>query len=92
MTPADRTALPGVGDPAPFPFPPIATDALPNGVRLWTMEQPHAELVTVLLLLRHGSAADPPERAGLADTADVPHGSHAGPDRHQFVRVRGLPG
>ena len=66
MTPADRTALPGVGDPFPFPFPSIATDSLPNGIRLWTMDRPRAELVTVLLLLRHGSAADPPDRAGLA--------------------------
>ena len=66
MTPADRTALPGLGEPTRYEFPRIATGALPNGIRLWTIDRPHAELVTVLLLLRHGSAADPPDRAGLA--------------------------
>ena len=66
MTPVDRTALPGVGDPAPFRFPHVAPDILSNGVRLWTIDRPDAELVTVLLLLRHGSAADPPDRAGVA--------------------------
>ena len=66
MTSADRSALPGLGAPTPFAFPPIATETLPNGIRLWTIDRPRSELVTVLLLLRHGSAADPPGRAGLA--------------------------
>ncbi|MCY4660660.1 MAG: pitrilysin family protein [Acidobacteria bacterium] len=66
MTPADRTALPGLGEPSPFEFPRVATDALPNGIRLSTIDRPRSELVTVLLLLRHGSAADPPGREGLA--------------------------
>ncbi len=66
MTPADRTALPGLGEPSPFEFPRVATDALPNGIRLSTIDRPRSELVTVLLLLRHGSATDPPGREGLA--------------------------
>ena len=66
VTPADRTALPGLGEPSPFEFPRVATDALPNGIRLSTIDRPRSELVTVLLLLRHGSATDPPGREGLA--------------------------
>ena len=66
MSPADRSTLPGLGVPARYEFPPVTTDTLPNGARLWTIRRPRAELVTVALLLRHGSAADPPQRAGLA--------------------------
>ena len=90
MSPADRTALPGLADPTPFPFPRIETRALPNGIRLWTIDRPPSELVTVLLLLRHGSAADPPGRAGLAaltgDLLDEGSRERDGVELHQALQ------
>jgi zinc protease len=64
--PADRTRLPQSGPLAPFQFPVIQRARLENGLRVWTIEQRAVPLVTVLLLLRRGSAADPPEHEGLA--------------------------
>lgn len=64
--PADRTRLPQIGAPPPFQFPEIRRTTLANGVNVWTIEQRAVPLVSVLLLVRRGSAADPPGRAGLA--------------------------
>ncbi len=64
--PADRTRLPQLGSPPPFQFPEIRRTALANGLNVWTVEQRAVPLVSVLVLVRRGSAADPPEREGLA--------------------------
>jgi zinc protease len=63
---ADRTRLPVPGAAPAFRFPPIARDALPNGLALWTVEEPSLPVVTFVLLLPFGSAADPDGRHGLA--------------------------
>ena len=93
MTPADRRALPGLGAAAPFVFPRIETGALPNGIRLWAVDRPRSELVTVLLLLRHGSAADPPGRAGLAaltgDLLDEGSRERTGVELHEALQRLG---
>ena len=93
MTPADRTALPGLGAATPFAFPRIETGALPNGIRLWALDRPRSELVTVLLLLRHGSAADPPGRAGLAaltgDLLDEGSRERTGVELHEALQRLG---
>ena len=90
MTPVDRTALRVSADPAPFAFPRIAPETLPNGIRLWIVDRPDAELVRVLVLLRHGSAADPPDRAGLAaltgDLLDEGTRERTGVGLHQAVQ------
>ena len=64
--PADRTRLPQLGPPPPFQFPEIRRTTLDNDLDVWTVEQRAVPLVSVLLLVRRGSAADPPDRAGLA--------------------------
>jgi len=63
---ADRTRLPQSGPLAPFQFPAIQRTSLDNGLKVWTIEQRAVPLVTVLLLLRRGSAADPQHLEGLA--------------------------
>ena len=64
--PADRTRLPQLGPPPPFQFPEIRRTTLANDLDVWTIEQRAVPLVSVLLLVRRGSAADPADRAGLA--------------------------
>ncbi len=62
----DRSALPAPGPLADFQFPEIRRSSMPNGLRVWTIEQRAVPLLTALLLVRRGSAADPVDRAGLA--------------------------
>jgi zinc protease len=69
---ADRSQLPSLGPERPFRFPAIARRTLPNGLRLLTVEHHRVPLVSVLLLVPAGAAADPPDRPGLAAiTADM---------------------
>ncbi len=63
---ADRSRLPPSGALAPFQFPAIQRTPLGNGLQVWTIEQRAVPLITVLLLLRRGSAADPAGHEGLA--------------------------
>ena len=51
--PADRPAL------APFQFPAIRRTSLATACSVWTIEQRAVPLISVLLLVRRGSAADP---------------------------------
>ena len=64
--PADRTSLPPLGELAPFRFPEIRRRALASGLRVWTIEHRAVPLISLLLLVRRGSAADPQGREGLA--------------------------
>ncbi len=69
---ADRRRLPAVGAAASPRFPSIARETLPNRVRFWTVDHREADLVSLVLLLPAGSAADPPGCDGLAAfTADL---------------------
>ncbi len=68
----DRSRLPAPGSSPPFGFPPIERSTLPGGLSLWTVRHNAVPLVAVTLLLRRGSAADPPGLEGLAAlTADM---------------------
>jgi len=62
----DRSKLPGLGPEPGFQFPEIRRRALGNGLRVWTVEQHAVPLISFLVLLPIGSAADPRERHGLA--------------------------
>lgn len=62
----DRTRLPPFGPPPPFVFPEIRRTTLANGLRVWTIEHRAVPLLSTLLLVRRGSAADPPGMEGLA--------------------------
>ena len=63
---ADRSSLPPLGELAPFHFPEIRRAALASGLRVWTVEHRAVPLISMLVLVRRGSAADPPGREGLA--------------------------
>ena len=62
----DRSRLPALGDDPHFALPEIRRHTRPNGLRVWTVEHRDVPLVTCLLLLPVGAAADPPDRPGLA--------------------------
>lgn len=63
---ADRSSLPPLGELAPFQFAGIRRGALASGLRVWTIEHRAVPLISVLVLIRRGSAADPHGREGLA--------------------------
>jgi zinc protease len=72
MSYADRTRLPEVGSDPPFKFPAIVRHTLGNGLRIRTVEHAGAPVVTFVLVVNAGSAADPAGKEGLsALTADM---------------------
>jgi zinc protease len=62
----DRSKLPALGPEPAFRFPEIGRRTLASGLRVWTVEQHAVPLVSFLVLLPVGAAADPRERPGLA--------------------------
>ncbi len=62
--------MPPPGPAQPFRFPAVASQTLPNGLRVFVIPDSSAPLVTIALALpRAGSLYDPPGLAGLARTA-----------------------
>ena len=69
---ADRSRLPEPGPARTFKFPPVEKSVLPSGLRLWTVRHPQVPVVSLILLITRGAAADPPRQDGLAAiTADM---------------------
>ena len=66
MTRADRSRLPTVGPTLPFRFSRIRKDQLPNQLTLWSAEHRTLPVVTFMLVLPVGSAADFEGYEGLA--------------------------
>lgn len=62
----DRSRLPSLGPDRAFPFPEIRRGVLATGMRVWTVQHHAVPLVSFLVLLPVGAAADPPTRPGLA--------------------------
>jgi zinc protease len=59
--------MPPPGPAQPFHFPAVASQTLPNGLRVFVIPDGNAPLVTIALALpRAGSLYDPPGLAGLA--------------------------
>lgn len=68
----DRSRLPDVGPDPPFVFPEIVRHTLPNGLAVRTVEHHSVPVVTFVLQVDGGSAADPAGLEGLAAvTADM---------------------
>jgi predicted Zn-dependent peptidase len=68
----DRSRLPAVGPDPRFVFPIVERATLANGLRVWTVERRGLPLLSILMLVPTGSAADPGDRPGLAAmTADM---------------------
>lgn len=62
----DRSRPPAPARSRPCAFPPFEYVRLGSGVRLWTIDVPDRNLVTITLLMPGGSELDPPHLAGLA--------------------------
>jgi len=72
MSPVDRTRLPALRPDPSFRFPSIAKTRLDSGLSIWSIEHRSVPVLTAVVLLRVGSAADPDGRPGLASlTGDM---------------------
>ena len=84
-----RSRLPEPGPARPFFFPPIEKSTLASGLRVWTVAHTAIPVVTVLLLLRRGSADDPPGHDGLAaltvDMLDEGSGGRSAIEMHEAL-------
>lgn len=70
--PADRSHLPAIGPDPAFIFPVVLRHRLPNGLHVRTAEHVSVPVVTFVLHVEGGLAADPFGREGLAGlTADM---------------------
>jgi zinc protease len=66
---ADRTRLPQVGEDPTFRLPEIVRHALPNGLRVRTIEHHNVPVITFVLQVEGGSGSDPADKEGLAALA-----------------------
>lgn len=64
--PVDRSRLPRLGPEPAFRFPEIRRRRLANALQVMTVEHHAVPLISFLVLLPAGAAADPPGRPGLA--------------------------
>jgi zinc protease len=72
VTAVDRSRLPVPGADPALRFPNVSRRALPNGLGVRTVEHRGVPVVSFVLLLSSGAAADPGNRPGLAAlTADM---------------------
>lgn len=72
MSTVDRTQLPAVGPHPPFQLPAFHRVTLANGTRVCVGEHHRAPVLSLLLLVPSGAAADPASAPGLAAlTADL---------------------
>ena len=62
----DRSRPPTPGPGRACAFPDFEHERLESGLRLWSLDVPGRDLVTVLFLMPGGSELDPPHLAGLA--------------------------
>src|SRR5262245_50616470 len=62
----DRSRLPALGTEPAFTFPDIRRHMLANGLRAWTVEHHEVPVVSAMLLIPVGAAADPADRHGVA--------------------------
>ena len=87
--PVDRSRIPALGPERPFTFPEIRRTALPNGVRVFTVEHRQVPLVALLALVPAGASSDPVDRPGLAaitgDMLDEGSGDHSALEVHEAL-------
>jgi predicted Zn-dependent peptidase len=84
-----RARLPEPGPARPFHFPSIDKSTLPNGLRVWTVRHASIPVITLMLLVRRGSADDPVGQDGLAaltiDMLDEGTGSLSAIEFHESL-------
>jgi zinc protease len=85
----DRSRLPEPGAVRPFTFPSIEKSVLPSGLRVWSVRHSAVPVATFVLLLRRGSASDPPGKEGLAaltlDMLDEGSGQRTAIEMHEAL-------
>jgi zinc protease len=77
--PPDRSRPPAPGPPPALRLPPIQKHTLPNGLAVWLIEHHEVPVVQVDLIVKAGSALDPPGRFGLASLTAAMLDEGAGP-------------
>jgi zinc protease len=89
----DRSRLPTPGEAPLFTFPTIRKSALSNGLKIWTVRHPTIPMVTLVILIRRGSADDPPGKEGLAaitvDMLDEGSGGRSAIEMHEALAAIG---
>ena len=89
MSVTDRSRLPAVASDPPFTFPEIHRTRLSNGLSVWRADHRTLPIVTCILLVRSGSAADPVASDGLAsitgDMLDEGSGDRSAIEIHEEV-------
>jgi zinc protease len=85
----NRAQLPEPRRGRPFIFPAIEKSQLPSGLRVWTVRHAAVPVVTSILLVRRGSASDPPGKEGLAaitlDMLDEGSGARSAIEMHEAL-------
>lgn len=85
----DRSRLPALGPDPSFTFPELRKHRVSNTLRVWTVEHRDLPVVSVVLLIPVGSAADPEGAEGLAaltaDLVDDGSGERSGLDMQQAL-------
>jgi zinc protease len=64
---ADRSRPPTLGSPPALHLPPVIVRELPNGLKLMVVERHNLPVADFMLVVPTGAAANPAERAGVAD-------------------------
>jgi zinc protease len=89
----DRSRLPEPGPTPSVRFPRIEKATGASGLRVWTVNHPSVPVVTLMLLVRRGSADDPPGREGLAaltvDMLDEGSGGRSAIQMHETLAKMG---
>ena len=85
----NRSRLPDAGPVRPFAFPTIHKSTLSNGLRVWSVQHADVPVISLMLLVRRGSAGDPPGKEGLAamtaDMLDEGTGDQSAIDIHEAL-------
>src|SRR5581483_3255861 len=85
----DRSKLPQPSATGRFTFPSIQKSVLPNGLGVWTVRHDTVPIVDCLLLVRRGSASNPPGQDGLAaltlDMLDEGSGGRSAIEMHEAL-------
>ena len=85
----NRSRLPDAGPARPFTFPTIKKSTLASGLQVWSVRHADVPVVSLMLLVRRGSAGDPPGKEGLAamtaDMLDEGSGGRSAIDIHEAL-------
>lgn len=85
----NRSRLPDAGPARPFTFPTIDKSTLQSGLRVWSVRHAEVPVISLMLLIRRGSAGDTAGKEGLAamtaDMLDEGSGGRSAIDMHEAL-------